>query len=137
LVNILILRLCNYDKSPDHVESAGKFTLTESSKMWPHCICLLLLTRSGCLVKSKHVKLQSCSYFLCWTPRTVCYVFCLFLFRLSFPFSVILTQRTVVCFDCVHSIFCLNSVHEKNVYWTIMFSGPFLTLYGSGLLLFF
>jgi hypothetical protein len=27
LVNILILRLCNYDKSPDHVESAGKFTL--------------------------------------------------------------------------------------------------------------
>jgi hypothetical protein len=29
LVNILILRLCNYDKSPDHVESAGKFTLNE------------------------------------------------------------------------------------------------------------
>jgi hypothetical protein len=29
LVNILILRLCNYDKSPDHVESAGKFTLTK------------------------------------------------------------------------------------------------------------
>jgi hypothetical protein len=28
LVNILILRLCNYDKSPDHVESAGKFTLS-------------------------------------------------------------------------------------------------------------
>jgi hypothetical protein len=27
LVNILVLRLCNYDKSPDHVESAGKFTL--------------------------------------------------------------------------------------------------------------
>jgi hypothetical protein len=27
LVNILILRLCNYDKSPDHVELAGKFTL--------------------------------------------------------------------------------------------------------------
>jgi hypothetical protein len=27
LVNLLILRLCNYDKSPDHVESAGKFTL--------------------------------------------------------------------------------------------------------------
>jgi hypothetical protein len=27
LVNILILRLCIYDKSPDHVESAGKFTL--------------------------------------------------------------------------------------------------------------
>jgi hypothetical protein len=27
LVNILILRLCNYDKSPDHIESAGKFTL--------------------------------------------------------------------------------------------------------------
>jgi hypothetical protein len=27
LVNILILRLCNYDKSPDHVVSAGKFTL--------------------------------------------------------------------------------------------------------------
>jgi hypothetical protein len=23
----LILRLCNYDKSPDHVESAGKITL--------------------------------------------------------------------------------------------------------------
>jgi hypothetical protein len=30
LVNILILRLCNYDKSPDHVESAGKFTLSTS-----------------------------------------------------------------------------------------------------------
>jgi hypothetical protein len=29
LVNILILRLCNYDKSPDHVESAGKFTLID------------------------------------------------------------------------------------------------------------
>jgi hypothetical protein len=29
LVNIVILRLCNYDKSPDHVESAGKFTLKE------------------------------------------------------------------------------------------------------------
>jgi hypothetical protein len=27
LVNILILRLFNYDKSPDHVESAGKFNL--------------------------------------------------------------------------------------------------------------
>jgi hypothetical protein len=31
LVNILILRLCNYDKSPDHVESAGKFTLINIS----------------------------------------------------------------------------------------------------------
>jgi hypothetical protein len=31
LVNILILRLCNYDKSPDHVESAGKFTLKRKS----------------------------------------------------------------------------------------------------------
>jgi hypothetical protein len=31
LVNILILRLCNYDKSPDHVESAGKFTLNKGS----------------------------------------------------------------------------------------------------------
>jgi hypothetical protein len=30
LVNILILRLCNYDKSPDHVELAGKFTLRVS-----------------------------------------------------------------------------------------------------------
>jgi hypothetical protein len=30
LVNILILRLCNYDKSPDHVESAGKFTLKDA-----------------------------------------------------------------------------------------------------------
>jgi hypothetical protein len=29
LVNFLILRLCNYDKSPDHVESAGKVTLKE------------------------------------------------------------------------------------------------------------
>jgi hypothetical protein len=27
LVNILILRLCNYDKSPDHDESAGNITL--------------------------------------------------------------------------------------------------------------
>jgi hypothetical protein len=32
LVNILILRLCNYDKSPDHVESAGKFTLKYTDK---------------------------------------------------------------------------------------------------------
>jgi hypothetical protein len=32
LVNILILRLCNYDKSPDHVESAGKFTLNETDR---------------------------------------------------------------------------------------------------------
>jgi hypothetical protein len=32
LINILILRLCNYDKSPDHVESAGKFTLSNSNK---------------------------------------------------------------------------------------------------------
>jgi hypothetical protein len=31
LVNILILRLCNYDKSPDHVESAGKFTLSAAA----------------------------------------------------------------------------------------------------------
>jgi hypothetical protein len=33
LVNILILRLCNYDKSPDHVESAGKFTLRKKKKL--------------------------------------------------------------------------------------------------------
>jgi DNA-dependent RNA polymerase auxiliary subunit epsilon len=33
LVNILILRLCNYDKSPDHVESAGKFTLRETKSV--------------------------------------------------------------------------------------------------------
>jgi hypothetical protein len=32
LVNILILRLCNYDKSPDHVELAGKFTLMHKEK---------------------------------------------------------------------------------------------------------
>jgi hypothetical protein len=32
LVNILILRLCNYDKSPDHVESADKFTLKKMKK---------------------------------------------------------------------------------------------------------
>jgi hypothetical protein len=31
LVNILILRLCNYDKSPDHVESAGTFTLSNGT----------------------------------------------------------------------------------------------------------
>jgi hypothetical protein len=30
LVNILIFRLCNYDKSPDHVESAGKIILKVS-----------------------------------------------------------------------------------------------------------
>jgi hypothetical protein len=24
-----MIRLCNYDKSPNHVESAGKFTLNE------------------------------------------------------------------------------------------------------------
>jgi hypothetical protein len=35
LVNILILRLCNYDKSPDHVESAGKFTLSKKCKHKP------------------------------------------------------------------------------------------------------
>jgi hypothetical protein len=34
LVNILILRLCNYDKTPDHVESAGKFTLIHLLFSW-------------------------------------------------------------------------------------------------------
>jgi hypothetical protein len=33
LVNILILRLCNYEKSPDHVESAGKFTLNDQPEI--------------------------------------------------------------------------------------------------------
>jgi hypothetical protein len=40
LVNILILRLCNYDKSPGHVESTGKFTLSHArTQWWSPCEC--------------------------------------------------------------------------------------------------
>jgi hypothetical protein len=46
LVNILILRLCNYDKSPDHAESAGKFTLTKNMEEVTKVIVNHFLNRS-------------------------------------------------------------------------------------------
>jgi hypothetical protein len=54
LVNILILRLCNYDKSPDHVESAGKFTLIQTLnyfyKNWKGSKC----KRNNAIIRHTH-----------------------------------------------------------------------------------
>jgi hypothetical protein len=49
LVNILILRLCNYDKSPDHVESAGKFTLSRKTVKKK----LIYLLNKNCLLNKE------------------------------------------------------------------------------------